>query len=64
MPLYEFACLDCGAEFEKLVLKASETETVHCPACNSRKLEEKVSSFASVTKAGASGAGNCAPSGG
>jgi putative FmdB family regulatory protein len=64
MPLYEFECLDCGNEFESLVRKFSEIADVKCPACNSKRLEEKVSSFASVSKAGASGAANCAPSGG
>jgi putative FmdB family regulatory protein len=65
MPVYEYVCLECGAAFEKLVLKTSEMARVVCPACESQKLEERVSSFASVSKAGASdGAANCAPSGG
>jgi putative FmdB family regulatory protein len=64
MPLYEFECLDCGASFETLVRKAAEISEVKCPACESLKLEEKVSSFAAVSKAGASTASNCAPSGG
>ncbi len=64
MPLYEFTCLDCGAEFESLVRKASETADVRCPACDGKKLEEKVSSFASVSKSGTSGTANCTPSGG
>ena len=59
MPLYEFECLECGTEFETLVRKASEKTEVKCPACESRKLEEKVSGFAS-----GSGSGDCAPSGG
>jgi putative FmdB family regulatory protein len=64
MPLYEFACLDCGVEFESLVRKASEITDITCPSCNGKKLEEKYSSFASVSKTGTSGAANCAPSGG
>ena len=58
MPLYEFICLDCGAEFESLVWKASETSQVNCPACGGKELEEKISRFASVSK------DRCAPSGG
>jgi putative FmdB family regulatory protein len=64
MPLYEFECLECGVEFEKLVQKASETAQVQCPACNSQKLEEKVSRFSSVSAAGSSSSADCAPSGG
>lgn len=64
MPLFEFECLECGASFEALVRKAGEISDVKCPACEGRKLEEKVSSFAAVSKAGASGDSNCAPSGG
>jgi putative FmdB family regulatory protein len=64
MPLFEFICLDCGDEFEKLLRKLSDNVDVQCPACGSKKLEEKVSSFASVSKGGASSGANCAPSGG
>ena len=59
MPIYEFECLRCGAEFETLVKKASEKAELKCPDCESPKIEEKISSFASSSKSG-----NCAPSGG
>jgi putative FmdB family regulatory protein len=64
MPLYEFECLECGAEFEKLVLRNSDITDLKCPDCNSRRLEEKISSFASISNNGASGSANCTPSGG
>jgi putative FmdB family regulatory protein len=64
MPIYEFTCLDCGAEFESLVRKPSDADTVQCPGCKSKNLEEKFSSFASVSTGGASTSSNCAPSGG
>jgi putative FmdB family regulatory protein len=59
MPMYEFECLECGNEFEALVLRSGEKDEVKCPDCGSPKLEEKISSFASGPKSG-----NCAPSGG
>jgi putative FmdB family regulatory protein len=42
VPIYDFKCLDCGEQFETLVLKAS---TPSCPACQSARLEQLVSMF-------------------
>jgi putative FmdB family regulatory protein len=41
MPLYDFKCLDCGEQFEALVLKNEPS----CPACQGRKLEQLISMF-------------------
>lgn len=43
MPLYDFACNDCGTRFERLVRKESETASVDCPECNSRKVSRELS---------------------
>ncbi len=64
MPLYEFACCECGVEFEKLVLKTAEMAELKCPECGSASLEEKVSGFASFSKGRSSSPAACAPSGG
>jgi len=65
MPIFEFACLDCGVDFEKLVRRADGISEVVCPVCNSRKIEEKISAFASISKGASAGSsGSCAPSGG
>lgn len=43
MPIYEYACSDCGNEFEALV--RSDT-TPECPSCRSTKLDKLLSVFA------------------
>ena len=43
MPIYEYACQDCGQQFETLVRSDTRPE---CPACHSTALEKKLSVFA------------------
>lgn len=65
MPIYEYTCLACGTDFERLVWKAEASHEVKCPVCGADKVEEKVSACASFVKGDAPGAGGtCAPSGG
>ncbi len=45
MPIYEYACQECGAEFEFLVLPPAN-DACACPACNSGKIERMLSRFA------------------
>jgi putative FmdB family regulatory protein len=40
MPLYEYACQECGHQFEELV---RDGERVECPACHAEKLERLLS---------------------
>jgi len=40
VPLYEYACQECGEEFEALVLKGI---TPSCPSCGSEELERLLS---------------------
>ncbi|MDY6838582.1 MAG: zinc ribbon domain-containing protein [Thermodesulfobacteriota bacterium] len=65
MPLYEFRCSKCGAEFEQIVFCADK-EPVTCPTCGASDPERLLSVFSSgrVSGAGAtSAASSCAPSG-
>ena len=50
MPIFEYQCEDCGAEFELLV--RSDTQLV-CPICESTHLEKQLSVFATEKSAGA-----------
>lgn len=47
MPLYEFACAECGQEFEELVFTSSAVDQVVCPHCGSARVSKKISTFAS-----------------
>jgi putative FmdB family regulatory protein len=46
MPLFEYHCKKCDHQFELLVM-GSTVPT--CPACNSKKLEKMLSTFAVST---------------
>lgn len=48
MPIYEYVCGKCGAEFERLV-KSSETKP-ECPKCGSGNVAKKLSRFAASVK--------------
>ena len=43
MPIYEYQCSQCGAEFEKLVRR--QNETVLCPQCQCPELTRLPSLF-------------------
>lgn len=45
MPIYEYACNDCGCEFEALVRSDTVPE---CPQCHSVSLDKKLSVFATA----------------
>lgn len=44
MPMYEFICQGCQAEFEELVFSAEEE--VACPSCQSVDIKKKIALFA------------------
>jgi putative FmdB family regulatory protein len=45
MPIYEYACQQCGREFEALV---RSNTVVDCPSCHSSELEKRLSVFATA----------------
>lgn len=69
MPLFLYACKDCGTSSEVLV--RSDEDKPACPECGSEKMEKQLSRFATVSSSGAmadlpcaSGACNLPPAGG
>lgn len=46
MPIFEYACLDCGRQFETLVRSGTVPA---CPKCHSTQLDKQLSVFATAT---------------
>ena len=44
MPIFEYACDQCGVKFEKLVRRSSDE--IECPSCASKALTQQLSTFA------------------
>ncbi len=56
MPIYEYRCKKCGAEFEQMRSMADMDKRSKCPKCASRAIARKVSmSFAIVSSSGGGG---------
>lgn len=62
MPIFEYACDDCGTKFEKLVRRSAEADALRCPSCGRDHLTTQYSTFAARSAAAKSA--ECAPSGG
>ena len=61
MPIYEYACLSCGAHFEKLVNARSQ---VACPSCESGRVSRQLSVVGVRTGGQMSAGGGGAQTGG
>ncbi len=60
MPIYEYRCDDCGAEFEKRVARPADSGSVRCPTCGENHLTPRLSTFSAVM--GGSSSRDAAPS--
>jgi putative FmdB family regulatory protein len=58
MPIFEFHCRKCGADFEELV--AAHGDLAPCPGCGSERVVKQVSSFAVAGEARQAGGNSCA----
>ena len=67
MPLFDFVCTTCGAQFEQLIRMSSQaTQAVVCPTCKSTETQKKLATFAVTghsSTGSSSAAANCAPGG-
>jgi putative FmdB family regulatory protein len=63
MPIFEYACPNCGHVFEKLVLTRRQ-EPPECPQCGGKQVEQKFSIFATSSPINKCAAGPCAAAGG
>jgi putative FmdB family regulatory protein len=52
MPLYEYACLKCGQEFEVLKKVSQIEEEQDCPKCSSKDTKKKISRTSFSLKGG------------
>ncbi len=46
MPIFEYKCQACDADFEELVLSEAAAKQVACPRCGGRRVERRPSVFA------------------
>jgi putative FmdB family regulatory protein len=45
MPIYEYACLDCGAQFDALRSMREADQPIACQACESDHVSRMISVF-------------------
>ena len=45
MPVYEFKCPQCKAQFERLVSFSDRRKPAECPECGAIKAERQISAF-------------------
>lgn len=66
MPIYEYHCRRCGNDFEKLVRRAEDADSVGCPQCSCDEAERRMSVFgiSGMSQAQSAPAAGCAPAGG
>jgi putative FmdB family regulatory protein len=62
MPIYEYVCEDCKAQFEKIVI--NKQQEISCPKCASKKATIQLSVFATAGSGGSSAPSGSSSSGG
>ncbi len=52
MPMYEYSCLDCARQFERLLPMSATDQLVVCPFCQSTHVQRRLSLFAAHSRGG------------
>ena len=69
MPIYEYHCLECHQQFDRLRAAPDRDTPVACPACGQTRAKRTLSAFATIRSGGApagdraatpAGGGGCA----
>lgn len=69
MPIYEYTCKDCHAQFEKFTRSVATVTEVTCPSCGGKHVKKGWSVFGTANASGgaaglaASAASDCGPVG-
>ena len=61
MPIFEYTCRKCEAEFELLIRGESDRKTAACPECRSKQIDKQFSVFgmSGVGSRGGGGGSSC-----
>jgi len=62
VPIFEYTCKDCGAEFDDLDSVDNRDKPHKCPACGSMKSERRMSVFCASSGDSGGGGGKICPS--
>ena len=62
MPIYEYVCDDCQAQFEKIVI--NKQQEIACPKCASKKATIQLSVFATAGNGSSSSSSGSSSTGG
>ena len=46
MPMYQYACNECGRDFEKKLRMSQSGDPQDCPSCGSADTRKRIGSFA------------------
>jgi putative FmdB family regulatory protein len=63
MPIYDYACEECGNGFEHLARRMDEAAPA-CPKCGGKKTAKQLSAFAVGAASGSAASGKSLPMGG